>query len=93
MCVTPSDIVITVDSHLGESQALRDRLPKELRDNFSVYQSIDDLMRQASRNRRSHRSGCHRSHRSPCRATRLTHASARTSNPKRAFPPICLATL
>ena len=32
MPVAQSDIVITVDSHLGETKAFRDRLPKAFRD-------------------------------------------------------------
>ena len=48
MPVALSDIVITTDSHLGETKAFRDRLPKEFREDFPGYQSIDDLMPTSS---------------------------------------------
>lgn len=53
MPVALSDIVITVDSHLGETKAFRDRLPKEFRDNFPDYKSSDDLMPSSSNRRRT----------------------------------------
>ena len=48
MSVAQSDIVITVDSHLGETNAFRDRLPKEFRDYFPDRNSIDDLLSSTS---------------------------------------------
>ena len=48
MSLARSDIVITVDSHLGETNAFRDRLPPEFRDYFPDRNSIDDLLSSSS---------------------------------------------
>ena len=52
MPVAQSDIVITVDSHLGETKAFRDRLPKAFRDMFPDYKSNDEILTSSSNRRR-----------------------------------------
>ena len=42
-----SDVVITVDSHIGETGAFRERLPQPFRDEFPAYQYSADGLRDS----------------------------------------------